>query len=43
MLIHTFCLHMGGVERVKPQGFAGALWSSFGSSELRVQLTSAHV
>ena len=30
-------------ENFKPQGFAGALWSGFGTSELRVQLTSAHV
>ena len=30
-------------KNFKPQGFAGALWSGFGTSELRVQLTSAHV
>ena len=26
----------------KIQGFVGAFWSGFGTSELRVQLTSAH-
>ena len=29
-------------NNVKIQGFAGAFWSGFGTSELRVQLTSAH-
>ena len=30
-------------KNFKPQSFAGALWSGFDTSELRVQLTSAHV
>ena len=29
-------------KNFKMQGFAGAFWSGFGTSELRVQLTSAH-
>ena len=29
-------------KNLKIQGFVGAFWSSFGTSELRVQLTSAH-
>ena len=29
-------------KNFKIQGFADAFWSSFGTSELRVQLTSAH-
>ena len=29
-------------KKIKIQGFAGAFWSSFDTSELRVQLTSAH-
>ena len=29
-------------EKFKIQGFVGAFWSGFDTSELRVQLTSAH-
>ena len=29
-------------KKFKIQGFAGAFWSGFDTSELRVQLTSAH-
>ena len=36
------CLGACSPRNVKIQGFAGTLWSGFGTSELRVQLTSAH-
>ena len=37
------CGDMLPQKNFKSQGFAGALWSGFGTFELRVQLTSAHV